>query len=118
MNHIFRSNISGETIFTGVPEVPSGTHSFESATRTGLGAGAGVEFDLNALMSLDFSVQYDLVNLFGKEYNQNGDNRIGSYLGLNDDKDPRFNFGSNDYFIGDSRSISALSIKVSLLLGL
>jgi len=114
------NSISGSVDIQGVSDVPSGEYDIESATRIGLGAGAGVIFSLAGL-NLDLNIQYHVINIAGKEYNvlsTTSHDRLDNYTSLNDDKDPLYNIGSDDHFIGDSRGISAIEIKLSVLFGL
>lgn len=111
----------GEVTFQGVSGVPSGTFDMEAASRFGVGFGAGVIFSLGPLMSLDLGATYNLMNLAGKEYRAlapNQTSRLDAYTSLNDDKDPDFGTDPNDNIIGDSRSISTLQVRVTLMVGL
>ena len=116
------NTFSGSVDFKAIPGdgVPTGTYDIASATRIGIGGGAGVMFSLGGI-KLDVNVQYHLLNVAPKEF-KTGDlavkKRSDSYLNLNDDKDPRYIAGDNDYFISDSRGISALEFKLSVMFGL
>lgn len=115
------NNFSGETIFNGVAKVPSGTHSFSTVSRFGAGVGLGVVFKLGPIMTLDFGAQYNFLNLLGKTWedvNPTKEQRLDSYLALNDDKDPLIAIGSDDHFINSSRTINSLQITVTLMFGL
>lgn len=116
--NVAMNTITGEVMYQGIAEVPSGTYELESATRFGLGFGGGVEFSLGPAMTLDLGIHYNLVNLFGKEYNADtGANRIDAYTSLNDDSDPFSVVGNDDHFISDSRSISNLQFTLTVLFG-
>jgi len=113
------TSFSGESTFRGVARIPSdGTYGMSSATRIGLGLGAGVEFGLGKTYALDFSIKYNLLNLIGKDYTV-GEDRIHAYLNLNDDRDPLNPAEDlNKHPIADSRSISTLQFNLAFLFGL
>jgi len=118
--NIALNTITGQTKFNGVSSVPSGTFDVKSATRFGLGIGGGVVYKTGPLMSLDLSVSYNLLNLFGKKFevvDLTNPRRIDSYLRLNDDKDVLPVDGS-DHIIGAARSMSSLTIGLSLMFGI
>jgi opacity protein-like surface antigen len=113
------NSFTGSVDIKGVSSVPSGEYDIQSASRIGLGLGAGVLFDVAGL-NLDLNIQYHLMNVAGKEFTSvisTSHDRLESYTALNDEKDPIFNVNS-DHFIGDSRSINAIEIKLSVLFGL
>jgi opacity protein-like surface antigen len=113
------NTFSGSVEFQGVTGVPSGKSDIASATRIGLGAGAGVMFSLGGL-KLDVSAQYHLLNVAPKEYkisNVTSHTRLDNYTNINDDKDPVAGTTA-DHFISDSRGISALEFKLSVMFGL
>ena len=115
------NRFSGETTFQGVSKVSSATYVVESVTRIGLGAGGGVVISLGPLLNLDIGLHYNLMNLAGKSWNDVNplqDQRIDSYLSLNDDKDPLYLAGSDKHFIGNSRSIHSIQLTASVLFGL
>lgn len=114
------NNISGETVITGTDRVASGTYDLESATRFGAGITGGVILSFLPV-KIDVGVHYNMINLMGKEWkdmNAEKDQRIDTYLSLNDDKDPLYSAGSNDHVVSDSRSIGTLQITVTALFGL
>lgn len=116
--NIAMNTIGGEVTFQGVPNVPSGTYDIKSVTRFGLGFGGGVEFSLGTYMVLDLGVHYNLVNLFGKDYETRANpRRVDGYLSVNDDKDPLYGTDA-DNFVSDSRTISNIQVTVSLLFGI
>ncbi len=114
------NTFSGKVKFQGVSEVPSGERDLESATRFGVGAGGGVLLDILPVVTLDFGVHYNLYNLFGKNYSSltTSHERLDSYTGLNDDKDPLYELGNNDHIIGDSRSINAWQFTLTAMIGI
>lgn len=114
------NSFSGTVEIKGVTNVPSGEFDIQSSSRIGLGLGAGVLFSLAGL-NLDVNVQYHLMNLGGKEYlveKATSHERLDNYTNLNDDKDPLYNADNDDHFIGGSRTINAIELKLSLLFGL
>ena len=114
------NTFSGKVKFQGVAEVPSGEYDLESATRFGVGAGGGVLLDVLPVVTLDFGVHYNLYNLFGKNYSSvsTSHERLDSYTGLNDDKDPLYQSGDTDHFISDSRLINAWQFTVTAMIGI
>ena len=111
----------GETTFQGVSEVPSATFVVQATTRLGIGFSSGAMIKLNPSLSLDIGLQYNLLNIAGKSWedvNPFKEQRLDSYLALNDEKDPAFTVSDDDHFISDSRSIHSVLITVSLMFGL
>jgi hypothetical protein len=120
MGFVSYNSFSGTVDFQGVSDVPSGEYDIASASRIGLGAGAGALFGLGVL-NLDFSIQYHAMNVGGSEYSiddPTSHERLDNYTSLNDAEDPLYESGSDDHFIGDSRSISAWEFKLSVLFGI
>jgi hypothetical protein len=114
------NRFSGKTTFQGVSSVPSATYSMDGATRFGIGFSAGTEVSIGSLLSLDFNISYNLMNVFGKEWtnvNPGSNQRIDSYLSLNDNRDPQYVVGDDKHFISNQRNISSVLISVSVLFG-
>ncbi len=113
------NTISGTAKFQGLTKVPSGEYDIESSTRFGAGAGGGVLLDILPVITLDFGIQYNVYNLFGKQYTANVTShpRLDAYTSLNDEKDPLFE-STEDRIIGDSRSMNAWQFTVTALIGL
>jgi hypothetical protein len=115
------NRFSGETTFQGVSKVPSATYSVKGATRFGIGFSAGAEVSIGPFLSLDFNISYNLMNVSGKEWddvNPGINQRIDSYLSLNDAHDPEYVAGDDKHFISNERSISSILFTVSILFGL
>jgi hypothetical protein len=115
------NRFSGEAKFQGISKLPSATYDLKSATRIGVGFTGGVILKFGVLTSLDLGVSYDLLNTSGKAWeddNPTQDQRIDSYLTLNDDKDPLYKAGDDKHFIGNARTINALEIKATIMFGL
>lgn len=115
------NSFSGETTFQGVSKVPSATYSVKSATRFGVGFSAGTEVSVGPFLSLDLNISYNLMNISGKEWNDVNpgiNQRIDSYLSLNDERDPQYSAGDDKHFISNARSIHSILFTVSLLFGL
>jgi len=115
------NSFSGETTFQGVSKVPSATYSVKGAMRFGVGFLAGTEVSIGPLLSLDFNVSYNLMNVSGKEWddvNPGINQRIDSYLSLNDDLDPLYAAGDDKHFISNARSIHSILFTASILFGL
>jgi opacity protein-like surface antigen len=114
------SSIGGRTTFSDVDFVPDGSFDMQSATRIGLGFGAGFEYGIGATGVLDVGIRYNLVNLFGKKFedvNPTETRRLDSYLSLNDDPDPLAGSPNSIHPISTSRSISVIQIDVAYLFG-
>ena len=115
------NRFSGETKFLGVSKVPSATYNVEEATRLGLGLAVGAEVAVGPFLSLDFNISYNLMNIAGSEWedvNPSVNQRIDSYLSLNDSSDPLYSAGSDSHFISNDRSIHSVLLTVSILFGL
>lgn len=115
------NTFGGETSFQGVSKVPSATYSIQSARRFGIGFSLGAEVAIGPFVSLDFTTAYHLMNVSGSEWtdiNPNVDQRIDSYLALNDVRDPQFAAGDDKHFVMNGRSIHAMMFTVSVLFGL
>ncbi|HWP81384.1 MAG TPA: hypothetical protein VNN76_01895 [Bacteroidota bacterium] len=114
------NSFSGSTTFKGISGVSSGTIDLTSASRIGVGFSAGVIVRVPALPTFDIGLNYDLMNLSGKAFEQDPskDNREESYAYLNDEKDPAYRASDSKHFIATSRSISALTITVAVMFGL
>ena len=110
------TSFSGQTTFQGVEKVPSGTYDMASASRTGLGFGAGIEYAIGKKYSLDLGFRYNIHNLFGKSFT-GGTNRLASYTSLNDDVDPLFTSDPDKHPIGTKRSISTIQFNLAFLFG-
>jgi len=119
--HVSVNRISGDVKFQGTSAVPSGDYTMEAATRIGFGANAGVLVPINPLMTLDIGAEYALLNPFGRTWsdpNPTREQRIDSYLALNDDKDPLYVAGNADHFVSAARSIESLSVTATLMIGI
>jgi opacity protein-like surface antigen len=112
---------SGQTTFQGVAKVPSATFDVESASRIGVGLNGGVLVKLGPSLSLDLGVGYNLMNVAGKTWadvNPTQEQRLDSYLALNDGKDPLYRAGDDKHFITNERSISSIQAMASIMFGL
>jgi hypothetical protein len=115
------NRFSGEANFQGVSKVPSATYTVNEATRLGAGFTIGAEVSLGPLLSLDFTTSYNFMNISGSEWldvNPAVNQRIDSYLALNDSKDPLYIAGDDKHFISQDRSIHSMLFTVSFLFGL
>jgi opacity protein-like surface antigen len=113
------TTISGETTFRGVSKVPSGTFTMSSASRIGIGVGAGVEITVAGKHAVDICLRYNFINLLGKNFDElPSDDRIDSYVNLNDEQDPNFAVDPDKHPISNSRSISTLQLNLAFLFGL
>ncbi|MCC6866674.1 MAG: outer membrane beta-barrel protein [Ignavibacteria bacterium] len=113
------SSISGTYNFQGTAEVSSGEKSIKSATRTGLGFAFGSEISFGRQFTLDLSLRYNLINLFGKSYDglTNSNDRNDAYTNLNDAADPKYSRSNTKHPIGNDRSIVTIQIIAALLFG-
>ena len=115
------NSFSGETTFQGVSKVSSATYSMKSATRFGVGFYAGAEVSVGPFLSLDFNLSYNLMNVAGKEWNDANpgiNQRIDSYLSLNDAADPFYEWDDDKHVVSKARNIHSVLFTVSLLFGL
>jgi len=115
------NRFSGDANFQGVSKVPSATYTVNEATRLGAGFTIGAEVSIGPLLSLDFTTSYNFMNISGSEWldvNPAVNQRIDSYLSLNDSKDPLYAVGDDKHFISNDRSIHSMLFTVSLLFGL
>ena len=113
------STISGTYNFQGTSEVSSGEKSIQSASRTGLGFSIGSEVAFGKSFTLDISLRYNLINLFGKSYDgvTNSNDRNDAYTNLNDAADPNYSATNSKHPVGNDRSIDTIQINVGLLFG-
>lgn len=119
--NVAMNSFSGETTFQGVSKVPSATYSMKSATRFGVGFYAGAELSVGPFLSLDFNLSYNLMNVSGKEWNDANpgiNQRIDSYLSLNDAADPFYEWDDDKHVVSKARNIHSVLFTVSLLFGL
>lgn len=115
------NSFSGETTFQGVSKVSSATYSMKSATRFGVGFYMGTEVSIGPFLSLDFNLSYNLMNIAGKEWNDANpgiNQRIDSYLSLNDAADPFYEWDDDKHVVSKARNIHSVLFTVSLLFGL
>lgn len=115
---ILFSTLSGSAKFQGAAGINSSNIEMSTATRTGLGIAAGLEFKLMST-SLDLSLRYNMINLFSKSYEGSltPNNREPSYMFLNDAKDPNYSSGDIKHPIGSDRSITTVQLQLGILFG-
>lgn len=114
------NSFSGKVKFQGITSLPSDENDMKSASRIGFGFTGGVLLSLGG-MKLDVSAAYDMMNASGKSWEDDNitkDQRLDSYLTLNDDKDPLYRSGDDKHFIGNSRSIDLIQLRATLMIGL
>lgn len=113
------STISGTYNFQGTSEVSSGEKSIKSGSRTGLGFSIGSEVGFGKSFTLDISLRYNLINLFGKSYDgvTNSNDRNDAYSNLNDAADPNYSATNSKHPVGNDRTIATIQINVGLLFG-
>lgn len=114
------NRFSGTVKFQGITLLPSDEADLKSASRIGFGFTGGVLLSLGG-MKLDVSAAYDMMNASGKAWeddNPTKDQRLDSYITLNDDKDPLYKSGDDRHFISNSRSINAIQLRATLMFGL
>lgn len=113
------TSISGESDFRGVARIKSGeavSFSMNSATRLGIGLGAGAELNIGKNYAVDLGIRYNLINLIGKKFEEvASDERSDSYINLNDEQDPNYSVDPNKHPINNSRSISTLQFNLGFL---
>jgi len=114
------NSFSGTVKFQGITSLPSDENDMKSASRIGFGFTGGVLLSLGG-MKLDVSAAYDMMNASGKSWeddNPTKDQRLDSYITLNDDKDPLYKSGDDKHFISNSRNINAIQVRATLMIGL
>ena len=113
------SSISGTFNFKGTPEVLSGEKSIKSASRTGLGFAIGSEIAFGRSFTMDISLRYNLINLFGKEYEglSTSNDRADAYAFLNDGADPNYSVTNSKHPIGNDRTIATIQLQLGILFG-
>jgi len=112
------NRFSGKTTFQGVSRVPSATYSMDGATRFGIGFSVGTEVSIGSDMALDINISYNVMNLSGKKWgdvNAGSNQRIDSYLALNDSRDPLYVAGDDKHFISNERNIHSILFTVGIL---
>jgi len=115
------NRFGGETTFQGVAKIPSATYSMKSTTRLGVGFSAGSEVSFGPFLSVDFNLSYNVMNAFGNKWdvvNPGINQRIDSYLSLNDAPDPQFAPGDDKHFISHEWNIRSILFTASILFGL
>ncbi|MBF8294536.1 MAG: hypothetical protein HW389_1081 [Bacteroidetes bacterium] len=115
------SRFSGQVQFQGVAKVPSATYDLATAVRLGAGFNGGVLVKLGSFTSLDLGVSYDLMNASDKAWedtNRAQDQRLDSYIALNDNRDPLYRAGDEKHFINNARDINAFQVKATIMVGL
>lgn len=115
------NRFSGETKFQGVAKIPSAVYSVREATRLGAGITLGAEVNIAPFILLDLSTAYNFLNLSGAEWqdvNPAVNQRLDSYLALNDARDPFFAAGDDKHMISTDRSLRSMHFTVSLLFGI
>jgi hypothetical protein len=115
--NLLLSSIGAKVTFRNVSNVPSGTFIISSGTRLGLGISAGTEIRFSGVI-MDVGARFNLYNIIGKEFVEIPPNdRVHSYLNVNDKKDTQFN-NSNEHFISSDRHIAAFQFNLGVLFGL
>jgi hypothetical protein len=115
------SRFSGQVQFQGVPKVPSATYDLATAVRLGAGFNGGLLVTLGSFTSLDLGISYDLMNASDKTWedpDHTRDQRLDSYLALNDNRDPLYRTGDEKHFINNARNINAFQVKATIMVGL
>ncbi len=108
---------SGETTFQGVAKVPTGTFAMSSESRAGFGFGFGAEISIAGKYAVDFGFKYNLLNVLGRSFSSGSDERLNSYLSLNDDKDPVAPSDPDKHPVSSDRSINVFRLDVAFLFG-
>ncbi len=115
------NSFSGETTFQGVSKVSSASYSVNGETRFGGGFTLGTEVSISSSLSLDFNISYNLMNVSGKNWtdvNPGINQRIDSYLSLNDERDPLYTSSDDKHFVSNARNIQSVLFTVTLLFSL
>lgn len=110
------SVFSGSVDFRGLTTIADGIYDMNTASRTGIGLGAGAEVKLKNFY-IDFSLRYNFMNLLKKSFS-GGEERLASYTSLNDESDPLYNGTDINHPIGSNRTISLFQFNVSVIYGI
>lgn len=112
------SSISGTFNYQGTQHVSSGENEIASSSRTGLGLAFGSEVTFGKTVTMDISIRYNMINLFGKEFTSvTNANRIDSYKNLNDGVDPEYSATDEKHPIGNDRTIATIQLQLGILFG-
>jgi opacity protein-like surface antigen len=110
------TSISGESRFDEAARVDDGTYTMNGSSRLGIGLGAGAEIAIGNKFGIDICLRYNLINLIGKKFEElPSDERVDSYVNLNDEQDPNYSVDPNKHPINNSRSISTLQFNLAFL---
>jgi hypothetical protein len=111
------SVFSGSVDFRSVPNLPDGFYDMVTSSRTGIGLGAGAEIKLKKLnFYIDVNVRYNYLNLLENSF-AGGEERLSSYIRLNDKADPLYNEADVNHPVSSDRAISLFQINVSVIYG-
>ena len=84
-------------------------------------AGTGGALFRMSSFTLDIGLEVNMLNLFGKKWedaNPTVDQRLDTYLSLNDNIDPAYLQGSNTHIVSNSRTINTFAITATAMFGL
>lgn len=115
------NRFSGEVLFRGVSKIASGTYTVREASRIGAGMTVGAEIAIAPLITLDLTTSYNFLNLSGaawEDVNPGIDQRVDSYLSLNDRRDPFYSAGDDKHIISTDRTLDSMHFTVSILFGI
>ncbi|MGD8778529.1 MAG: outer membrane beta-barrel protein [Ignavibacteria bacterium] len=97
------NSFSGDTEISGMSSSVDGTYDMETATRYGIGVNGGVILKTGGL-KIDLNIGYNMLNVFGKEYIEDG----SAKLYLNDDE------GDGE----DSKALNSMEFKATFMFGI
>ncbi len=115
------NDIGGDVSFHGVPNVSDAAYIMNAVSRVGVGLSAGALVPLNPRITLDVGISYNFLNPFSKgweDVHPSVDQRVDSYLSLNDDKDPLYTPNDNTHFIGRTRNVHLMIVSVTFMFGI
>ncbi|MBN1638692.1 MAG: hypothetical protein JW866_06985 [Ignavibacteriales bacterium] len=116
--HASLNTFSGESTLKGISGVSADLNTLESTSRIGLGASGGAVISLG-VVTIDIGLQYNMLNLFGKEFvTVASPDRNDSYINLSDAADPLYNAASNAHFVEKDREISTFTISGTIMIGI
>ena len=112
------NDIGGDVSFKGVPGVPDMAYIKNAVARLGVGVSGGAVVPLNERILLDVGLSYNFLNPFLQAWDDvhpSVDQRVDSYLALNDAKDPLYAAGNATHFIGAARRVNLMLVSMDFM---
>ena len=116
--NIALNNLGGDVTFKRISTLPDTAFIMRSGERLGFGLTSGVLVELYPAANLDISLNYNFINPLNhvwEDSNPDKDQRLDSYISINDAKDPEFSANDQKHFIPNARSIQTLQLTITLI---